>query len=57
MWDKLGTKEEDDAWLVAGDFNNVLRMEEREDGSDPQVQELQPFGDCLQDYRLTYMSY
>lgn len=37
-----------DAWLLGGDFNNVLMSEEQIGGSTPQVQEYGPFADFLE---------
>lgn len=55
LWDDLRKLQHRMPWIVAGDFNNVLRVEEREGGNVPSVQEMQPFANCFTDCGLTDM--
>lgn len=49
LWDQLLEMAGQEAWFVAGDFNNVLKPELREGGSIPQVQEYGSFAAYIED--------
>lgn len=55
LWDDLRNLTTHDAWLVGGDFNNVLRPDEREGGQHPLESEFAPFADFLGDCSLEDM--
>ncbi|KAF7815243.1 RNA-directed DNA polymerase [Senna tora] len=42
----------DGPWLVGGDFNVYLRVDEKKGGKDPNWRSMEKFNDCIEDCRL-----
>lgn len=55
LWDQLRELDVQTAWLLGGYFNNIMRLDEREGGSTPQIQEYGPFSKFVEDCGLEDM--
>lgn len=52
LWEDMRNLIVQESWLVVGDFNNVMVVEERESGCTSLVQEMQPMIDCVRECGL-----
>lgn len=55
LWEDMRNLIVQESWLVVGDFNNVMVVEERESGCASLVQEMQPMIDCVRECGLVNM--
>lgn len=56
LWRELEAVKTTESWIVMGDFNSVLNLDERI-GAPVRASEVQPFRDCIMHCKLSNINY